>query len=167
MERTLPYLYTKGSVYSEVESCIRRRDALASDVTVIHVADSRPMNLRRIPGPRGCPYARAPEGEAAHAIVVVNSVGVWAKGCLQGASSSCRVMTSRFSTALIEIRVPIWLMQKSSRGAGRAMHYSRAEWLSAGLAAQSVAEAELRQDGEFSRKLSPGSGQGGVVAPEG
>jgi hypothetical protein len=108
MEGPLPYLYTKGSVRSEAESCIRRRDALASDVMTIHAVDSCPLILRRMSGLRGCPYDRAPKGEVAHAVVVVNNIGVWAKGCLQGASSSWRVMTLRFPTTLIEIRVPIW-----------------------------------------------------------
>jgi hypothetical protein len=106
MEGPLPNLYTKGSVCSEAMSCIRRRDALASDVTANHVVDSRLLTLRRELRPTGCPYARAPEGEAPRTVVVVNNVGVWAKGCLRGASSSCHVIMSRFPTTLIKIRVP-------------------------------------------------------------
>jgi hypothetical protein len=106
MEGPLPYLYTKGNVHSEAESYIRRRDVLASDVTANHVVDSRLLTLRRESSLMGCSYARAPEGEVAHTVVVVNSVGVWAKGCLRGASSSCHVMTSRFPASLIEIGVP-------------------------------------------------------------
>jgi hypothetical protein len=110
MEGPLPYLYTKGSVRSEAESCIRKRDVLASDVMANHAVDSCLLTSRREPRLRSCPYARAPKGEAAHAIVVVNSVGVWAKGCLRGMSSSWHVMTSRFPAALIKIKVPAWLM---------------------------------------------------------
>jgi hypothetical protein len=73
MEGPLPYLYTKGSVHSEAESCIRRRDALTSDVTTNLAVDSRPLASWREPRPRGCLYARAPEGEAAHAVVVVTA----------------------------------------------------------------------------------------------
>jgi hypothetical protein len=110
VEGPLPYLYTKGSVRSEAESCIRKRDALASDVMANHVVDSCLLTSRREPRLRGCPYAQAPEGEVAHAVVVVNNVRLWAKGCLRGTSSSWHVMTSRFPAALIEIRVPVWLM---------------------------------------------------------
>jgi hypothetical protein len=59
MEGPLPYLYTKGSVRSEAESCTRRRDALASDVTTNRAVDSclltsrRELRLR----PRGYSYA--------------------------------------------------------------------------------------------------------------
>jgi hypothetical protein len=67
MEGPLPYLYTKGSVHSEVGSCIQRRDALASDVTASYAVDSCLLTSRselrqRL---RRCPYAQAPEGEAA------------------------------------------------------------------------------------------------------
>jgi hypothetical protein len=71
-----------------------------------HAVDSCLLTFCREPRPRVCPYTRVPEGEAAHTVVVVNSVGVWAKGCLRGVSSSWRVMTLRFPAALIKIRVP-------------------------------------------------------------
>jgi hypothetical protein len=57
-----------------------------------------------------------------------NNIGVWAKGCLWGASSSWRVMTSRFPTALIEIRVPARLMRKSSWGVSWAVPRQRYSW---------------------------------------
>jgi hypothetical protein len=78
MEGPLSYLYTKGSVRTEAESCIRRRHALASDVTANRAVDlclltsRRELRLR----PMGCLYARALEGVDAHAIVVVNSAGL-------------------------------------------------------------------------------------------
>jgi hypothetical protein len=77
MEGPLPYLYTKRSIHSEAESCIRRRDALASDVTTNCAVDSCLLTSRREPRPRprGRPYARAPEGEVAHAVVVVTVPG--------------------------------------------------------------------------------------------
>jgi hypothetical protein len=83
---------------------------MASNVTANHAIDSRLLILCRMPRLRGCLYTRAPEGEASHVIVVVNNVEVWAKGFLQGALSSWRVMMSRFPATLIEIRVPVWLM---------------------------------------------------------
>jgi hypothetical protein len=71
VEGPLSYLYTKGSVHSEAESCIRRVDALAPDVTVNHVVYSCLLTSHRELRPRGCPYIRAPEGETTHAVVVV------------------------------------------------------------------------------------------------
>jgi hypothetical protein len=87
VEGPLPYLYTKGSVHGEAESCIQKRDAMVSDVMANHAVDSCLLTSRREPRPSGCPYARAP-GEATHVVVVVNNIGVWAKGCLRGVSSS-------------------------------------------------------------------------------
>jgi hypothetical protein len=58
MEGPLPNLYTKGSVRSETESFIRRRDALASDVTTNHAVDSCLLTSHREPKLRGCSYAR-------------------------------------------------------------------------------------------------------------
>jgi hypothetical protein len=75
VEGPLPYLYAQGSTHGEDGSCIRRRDALAPDVTVDHVVDSRLLTSRREPWPRDRPYARAPEGEAAHTVVVVTALG--------------------------------------------------------------------------------------------
>jgi hypothetical protein len=57
VEGPLPYLYTKGSVRNGAESCIRKRDALVSDVTVNRAVDSCLRTSRREPRPRGCPYA--------------------------------------------------------------------------------------------------------------
>jgi hypothetical protein len=63
-------------------------------------------------------------------------------------------MTSRFSAALIEIRAPAWLMQKSSRGASRAV--SRRALQSDGVAFYGIrgavmVEAELGRGGELAR----------------
>ena len=46
------------------------------------------------------------------------------------------------------------------------MRYSRAEWLSAGFAAQSVAEAKLGRGEELARGLSPGSGEAERLHPK-
>ena len=50
---------------------------LQADVIVNCVVDLRVLILRREPRQmsRGCPYARAPEGEVAHAVVVVTAPG--------------------------------------------------------------------------------------------
>jgi hypothetical protein len=116
-------IYTPMGASAVKLSLVFEGDALASDVTTNHAVDSCLLTSRREPRPRprGCLYARAPEGEATHVVVVVNSVRVWAKGCLRSTSSSWCVMTSRFPAVLIEIRAPAWLMQKSSRGASRAI----------------------------------------------
>jgi hypothetical protein len=77
VEEPLPYLYTKGSVLSEAGSCIQRRGALASDVTMNYAVDSCLLTSSKQPRPRlrDCPYARAPEGEATHVVVVVTAPG--------------------------------------------------------------------------------------------
>jgi hypothetical protein len=48
---------------------------LQADVTVNYVVDLRVLISRIEPRqrPRGCSYARAPEGEAAHVVVVVTA----------------------------------------------------------------------------------------------
>jgi hypothetical protein len=77
MEGPLPYLYAKGSVLSEAESCIQRKDALMSDATANCVVDSCLLTSRRETRlrSRGHSYTRAPEGETAHAVVVVTVLG--------------------------------------------------------------------------------------------
>jgi hypothetical protein len=54
-----------------------RLGALQADVTVNCVVNLRSLVSHREPtqSPRGCPYARAPEGEAAHVVVVVTAPG--------------------------------------------------------------------------------------------
>jgi hypothetical protein len=118
----------------------------------------------------GCPYARALEGEATHAVVVVNSIGVCAKGCLRGASSSWHVMTSRFPSAVIKIRVHVWLMQKSSQDASRAV--SRRALQSGGVAVCGICGAvggrgRARVRWRTCLRAEPGVERGGAVAPEG
>jgi hypothetical protein len=83
-----------------------------SDVTVNCAVDSCLLTSRREPRPRprGRSYARAPEGETAHVVVVVTALGYGSKGCLRGASSSWHVMMSKFAAALIQIRALDWLM---------------------------------------------------------
>jgi hypothetical protein len=51
---------------------------MASDVATYYAVDSCLLTSRRElrPRPRGCPYARAPEGEATHAVVVVPALGM-------------------------------------------------------------------------------------------
>jgi hypothetical protein len=75
VEGPLPYLYAQGSALGEAGSCIRRRDALAPDVTADRAVDSCLLTSRRESRPRGRPYARAPEGEVSHAVVVVTALG--------------------------------------------------------------------------------------------
>jgi hypothetical protein len=91
---------------------------LQADVTVPYAVDLRSPTSHREPRqrPRGRSYSRSPKGEAAHTVVVCNSVGVWAKGCLQGVSVSLHGMTSRFPATFIRIRAPAQSRQKSSRG---------------------------------------------------
>jgi hypothetical protein len=75
VEGPLPYLYAQGSVLGEAGSCIQRRDALAPDVMADHAVHSRLLTSRREPRPRDRLYARAPEGDAAHTVVVVTAPG--------------------------------------------------------------------------------------------
>jgi hypothetical protein len=92
---------------------------LQADVTTNCAVDSRLQISRRETRqrPRGCPYAR---GRGCPCRSCCNSAGVWAKGCLRGASASWHRMMSRFPFALIEIIAPPWLRRKSSRGVSRA-----------------------------------------------
>jgi hypothetical protein len=89
----LPYLYMKGSVRSEARRCIRRRcpGALQADVMVHCAVDLRPPISCREPRqrPRGCPYARAPEGEAAHTVVVVTASGYGLKAAYGARQRPC------------------------------------------------------------------------------
>jgi hypothetical protein len=170
VEGPLPYLHTNGSELSETEFYIRKRYALAFDVTTNRSVDLCLLTSHREPRPRGCPYARAPKGEAAHAVVVVNNIGVWAKGCLLGVSSSWRMMMSRFPAALIKIRAPAWLMQKSSRGASQAV--SQCALQSGGVAVCGIRGAiggrgRARARRRTCLRAEPRVGRGGEVAPEG
>jgi hypothetical protein len=75
VEGPLPYLYAQGSALGEAGSCIRRRDALTPDVTTDRAVDSCLLTSRKEPRPGDRPYARAPKGETAHAVVVVTAPG--------------------------------------------------------------------------------------------
>jgi hypothetical protein len=75
VEGLLLYLYAQGSALGEAGSQIRRRDALTPDVTVDRAVDSRLLTSHIEPRLGDHSYARAPEGEAAHAIVVVTAPG--------------------------------------------------------------------------------------------
>jgi hypothetical protein len=79
LEGPLPYLYVKGapavkpSVVFEGETPWH----LQADVTTNCAVDPHLLISHREPRqrPRDCPYARAPEGEAAHVVVVVKATG--------------------------------------------------------------------------------------------
>jgi hypothetical protein len=106
-------------------------------VTANRAIDSRLLTSHGEPRPRprGRPYARAPEGETAHAVVVVAASGFGPKAAYR---APWHAVTSRFSTALIKIRALAWLMHKSFEVPDEPsldVRYSRAEWLSAGFAA--------------------------------
>jgi hypothetical protein len=112
----------------------------------------------------------SPRGRGRHAVVVVNSVRLRAKDCIRGASSSWRMMTSRFLAPFIEIRAPAWLMLKSSRGAGRAV--PRRALQSGEVAIYRIRGAVGVRGRAWARqrtypRAEPGVKRGGAVAPEG
>jgi hypothetical protein len=92
-------------------------------------------------------------------------------------------MTSRFPIALIEIRAPAWLMQKSSRGISRTV--PRRELQSGGVAVYEIrgvvggqgqararqrtrsrAELDVGWGREIARRLAPGSGEAERLRPK-
>jgi hypothetical protein len=137
---TTTYLYTKGIVPTEDGPCIRRKDALTSDMTANCAVDSCLVTSRREPRPRprGRSYTRAPEREVAHAIVVVTAPRYGTKAAY--GVHHCLGAWWRWDSLLHSSRSePLlgWCRNLSEALAESSLdvRYSRAEWLSAGFAA--------------------------------
>jgi hypothetical protein len=72
-------IYTSKGASLGSQVLYSKKRCLASHVTAYYVVDSCLLTSRREPRPRGCPYARALEGEATHAVVIVTALGYGSK----------------------------------------------------------------------------------------